>query len=429
MSASSQALLPGPRMPALAQSAMLFANPFGFIESCRRRYGNLFRVRLSGAGEFVCLFEPDEIRRVFEQDGISAHAGEANAVLEPVLGSDSILTIDRERHLARRRLLSPAFHGEALRAMAPAIKAIVAEEIAGWPLGQPLALRPQMQRITFRVIAKIVLGRDDPVEVARLVELFEPVIRVSPLILSPPLRVDLGPFTPWGRFRRAKRRLDEELGHLIADRRQQPEGADLLGILVHNSEEGEEHQIRDDLLAFLLAGYETTATALSWAFERLARNPAAQATARRAAQEGQSDYLDAVAQETLRVRPIVADVGRVLDGPIEVGGYQLAAGTTVRLSIALVQSDERNYERPGEFLPERFLGRRPNRQIWLPFGGGRRRCIGAGLAQLEMREVLGQVLADRSVSAPDPDPERRVVRGATYVPHRGAVVELREESV
>jgi cytochrome P450 family 135 len=416
---------PGPLLPAVAQTALLAARPFEFVGACRDRYGDIFRLRVSGVGGIVCVFDPAAIQEVFSHDGVVAHAGEANTIIAPVVGSQSILTIDRDEHLGRRREISPAFHGAALKSAQADIEAILAVEESRWPRERPFALRPALQRITFRFIALLALGPQPETRVDRLLALFERLVSFNPAGLHPALRLDLGPLTPWGRFRRVQRLLDEELLEIISTRmrKPEPEGEDLLGVIVRGCE-GNVQRARDELMALLLAGHETTATALSWAFERLARNPRVLAVARSAAATSDFDYLDAVALETLRARPVLSDVGRVIDQPLVLGGYTLPAGTTLRLSIALVQSDPGHYPQPDEFRPERFIGIRPDPTIWLPFGGGRRRCIGAGLAQVEMRTILRHVLARRSVQAPDPRPERPVPRGVTYAPGRDAFLEL-----
>lgn len=201
----------------------------------------------------------------------------------------------------------------------------------------------------------------------------------------------------------------------------------MLSLLVHEADPQEprsDEQARDELVTLLLAGHETTATALAWAFERLARQPQALARARAAAEQDDDEYLTAVAQETLRVRPVVMDVGRVLDRPLSIGGYELASGTLLMPSIELVHTDERNHRNARAFEPERFIGQKPDPSSWLPFGGGRRRCAGAALAMLEMQTILKAVLARRTPQAPDPKPERQVLRGITFVPHRNAHLAL-----
>jgi cytochrome P450 len=422
-----QAFPPGPSIPPPIQTALFYLRPLQFVRACQRRYGDLFRLRINGFGDIIYIADIDAIREVFAADGAAAHAGKANAILEPVTGAHSILTLDREEHLSERRLISPALHGETLATAQRDIARIAAEEEATWPSDWPFALRPALQRITFRVIARLVLGLEDTQAVARLLVLLEPMFNVSLAIMPPALRRDLGPLSPWRRFSRAREQLDHELLRIIAERRAKPPGTDLLGLLVHGTNPEQprsDEEARDELLTLLLAGHETSATALAWVFERLARNPHALTLAREAAIQRDERYLDAVAHETLRVRPVVMDVGRVLDQPLTIGGYLLPAGTTVMPSIYLVQADERHYPDADTFRPERFLDTRPDPSTWLPFGGGRRRCAGASFALLEIRTILQVVLTRRSLRAPNHDAERPVLRGITFVPQHDAFMEL-----
>jgi cytochrome P450 len=422
---------PGPSIPPPIQTALFYLRPFQFVHACQLRYGDLFRLRINGFGSIVYIADIDAIREVFAADGSAAHAGEANAILEPVTGAQSILTLDREEHLHERRLISPALHGEALATAQRDIADIASDEEAMWPSDRPFALRPALQRITFRVIARLVLGWDDSQAVTRLLALLEPMFDISLLILPPALRRDLGPRSPWGRFRRAREQLDHELLRIIADRRAEAPGTDLLSLLVHGTDPErprDDEQARDELLTLLLAGHETSATALAWAFERLARNPHALDLAREAAIDDDKRYLDAVVHETLRVRPVVMDVSRVLDQQLTIGGYLLPTGTTVMPSIYLVQADERHHPDADTFRPERFLDTKPDATTWLPFGGGRRRCAGAAFAQLEIRTVLQVVLARRSLRAPNRDAEPPVLRGITFVPKHDVFLELPEPS-
>lgn len=419
---------PSPPIPRLIQTALFLRYPFPFVQFCQRHYGDLYRLKLAGFGDVVYVGDIDAIREVFAADGRAAHAGEANAILQHVTGQRSILTLDREEHLSERRLISPALHGSALVRAQSDIARIAAEEEASWPTDRPIAMRPALQRLTFRVITSLLFGREDENEMLRLLGLLEPVFKsISLAVIPPALRVQAGSLTPWGRFRQARTRLDDELLRLIADRRAAPTGPDLLGLLVHGSDPKRprsDEQARDELITLLLAGHETSATALAWAFERLARHPQALATAHRATMDNDNRYLDAIAYETLRVRPVVMDVARVLDQPFPIGGYELPAGTTVMPSIYLVHSDRRHHEEPSAFRPERFLETQPEPATWLPFGGGRRRCAGAAFAMLEIRTILQVVLAQRTLRAPNVSSERPVLRGITFAPHNDAILEL-----
>ncbi len=423
-----QANPPGPPLPSLAQTALFFLLPFQFLHDCQRRYGDLFTLRIMGfKGRIVYIADIEAIREVFAADGAAGHAGEANTFLRPVTGAHSLLVLDREEHLRERRLISPALHGETLARARSDIAEIAAEEEATWPSEHPFALRPALQRITFRVIVQLIMNVEEAQTITRLLGLLEPVFNVSPTVLLPPLQRDLGPHSPWGRFRRAREHLDQELLSIVAKRRAQAPGEDLLSLLVHGTDPAKPRsaeQARDELVTLLIAGHETSATALAWAFERLARHPHTLALARDAAEHDDQRYLTAVAQETLRVRPVVMDVARVLDQPLTIGGYQLSTGTLLMPSIELVHTDERNHRNAGAFQPERFLENKPDSTTWFPFGGGRRRCAGAAFAMLEIQTILQVILSRRTLQAPDPAPERQVLRGITFTPHRNAYMAL-----
>ncbi len=414
---------PGPPLPSPIQTAFFLRVPFEFVRACRRRYGNVFTLRILRFGHIVYLAEPESIRALFGRDGRDAHAGDPNAVLEPVTGSHSILLRDRDDHVAERRLLSPPFHGEAIRRLEGVVHRAADREERGWPVDQPLPTRPAMQRITFEVIAQAVLGIDDPRRRDELLALFEPVFTVSPLAGAPVIGANLGPLSPGGRFRRDMERLDQALLELIAERRAGPERDDVLGLLLASRDaDGDglsDQHIRDELVTLLLAGHETTATALAWAFERLARHPGVIDDLYAEIAGGGTELLDAVIRETLRVRPIVMDVARRLSAPTELCGYLIPAGTIVMPAIYLVHLDERHHPRADEFRPERFRDH-ADPLTWLPFGGGRRRCLGAALALMEMRVVLSVVLSRRRPEPLAARSERPRLRGVTFVPESDA---------
>jgi cytochrome P450 family 135 len=424
-------------LPSAVQTGLLAAQPYTFLRTCQRRYGDVFRLRLGLPGgeipgAVVYIADPATIKAVFAIDGLEGHAGAANTVLKPVTGAHSLLQLDREEHLKERRLLSPAFHGESLQRLEEVIREASEREIATWAEDGVFAMRPAMQRITFEVIMRAVLSAEDRALQERLMEAFEPVFNLSTrqmIGLIPALRVDLGKHSPWGRLRLDLARLDETLLDLISTRRTSGPQDDILGLLLSaTDEDGEglsDRHIRDELVTLLLVGHETTATALAWAFERLARHPSVITWARRGVEEGTRAPLDAVAAETLRVRPIVTDVARRLSDEVEIGGYALPAETTVVSGIYLVHFDSRNHEDPESFRPERFENRPPSAETWLPFGGGRRRCVGAALAQMEMRIVLETVLRDYVPEPSSPTIERPRLRGITFAPEDGARLRMR----
>jgi cytochrome P450 len=424
---------PGPRLPAAVQSLLFIRWPYSFVRRCQERYGDVISMNSAALGKFVYVADPVDIEALFAHDGTDAHAGVVNAALEPVTGPNSILLLDREQHLAERRLLSPAFHGDAIRNLEVVAYDATERELRTWEDGAVLAARPAMQRITFEVICRAVLGVDDPALRKRLLDAFEPVFQISPAALLPAFQIDLGRLSPYGRFRRAMEHLDRVLFDLISERRVAAPQENILGLLLAATDTAgqplDDRHIRDEMVTLLLAGHETTATALAWALERLAHHPGTLDEVRRELATGQDELIDAVAAETLRVRPVVMDVWRRLSAPMEFGGYRLPAGTTVLPAIYLVHSDDRRHARSNDFDPHRFVGRRPPKDVWLPFGGGRRRCLGASLAQMELRVILSTILTEYAPEPISNRPEQPRFRGVTLAPARGARLRMHRRPV
>jgi cytochrome P450 family 135 len=414
-------------MPSLLQAAFVTASPYGWMVKRWRRYGDVFSSRFPIFGQVVYVADPALVKEVFLGDAKTFHAGEANTLaLGDALGDHSLLTLDEERHLSQRKLLLPPFHGEAVRRYVEVMAEATEREVATWPVGKEIQLRPRMQAITLEVILRAVFGvRDD----ARM-DLFRE--RIPPLgettsILNwlPFMDRDLGGLSPAAKFRRALAAVDELIYAEIADRRAAPsddERDDVLSLLLRaRHEDGSamtDSELRDELMTLLTAGHETTATGLAWAFERLLRTP--RVMARLTASLDDGDYLDAVVKETLRVRPVVVDVARKLTRETEVAGWRLPAGTLVLPAIAVLHARPDLYDSPREFRPERFLDEETESYAWIPFGGGVRRCIGASFAQVEMKTVLREVLRRVRLRARSQRPERGVVRHVTVVPGRGA---------
>jgi cytochrome P450 len=431
---------PGPRMPSLLQAAFVTASPYGWMVKRWRRYGDVFSSRFPIFGRVVYVADPALVKQVFTGDPTTFHAGEANTLaLGDALGDHSLLTLDEDRHLSQRKLLLPPFHGERVRRYIEVMAEATEREVATWPVGKVIELRPRMQAITLEVILRAVFGvRDD----ARM-DLFRE--RIPPLgettsVLNwlPFMERDLGGITPAARFRRALAAVDELIYAEIADRRAAGDAEDrddVLSLLLSaRHEDGSpmtDTELRDELMTLLTAGHETTATGLAWAFERLMRTP--RVLERLTSSLDDDAYLDAVVKETLRVRPVVVDVARKLTSEIEIAGWRLPAGTLVLPAIAVMHARPDLYDSPEEYRPERFLkgerglagtarsqARTAESYAWIPFGGGVRRCIGASFAQVEMRTVLREVLRRVRLRAPTTRPERGVIRHVTVVPGRGA---------
>jgi cytochrome P450 len=413
---------------------MVTAVPYGWMQSRRERYGDVFSSHFPFLGRVVYVADPALVKEVFAGDPAVFHAGEANAtVLGDALGDNSLLTLDEGRHLSQRKLLLPPFHGAAVRRYADVMAEATAREVESWPLGRAFPLRPRMQAITLEVILRAVFGVRD----GRRMNLFrERIPRLgnlsSVLDWLPFMQRDLGGLTPAARFRKAVAAVDELIYAEIAERREQGEAPadrdDVLTLLLSaRHEDGSpmsDVELRDQLMTLLTAGHETTATGLSWAFERLLRTPPAMERLLESLDD--DEYLDAVVKETLRVRPVIVDVARKLTRDTQVGAWRLPAGTMVLPAIAAIHARPDLYPSPEEFRPERFLEAETESYAWIPFGGGVRRCIGASFAQVEMRVVLREVLRRVRLRADSRRPERPQVRHVTVVPSRGCRVVVQE---
>lgn len=424
-------LPPGPPLPAFVQTALMLRWWSGFATACQRRYGDVFTVRLTGWGAGVYLADPADIKTVFAGDPRVYHAGEANSVLSGVLGRSSVLVLDEDVHRDRRRLMMAPFHRDAVARQIGLITEIAAANIADWPVGTEFAVAPKMAQITLDVILRTAIGASDPDRLAALRTVLPRLLKLGPWDTLAIARPDLQHHWPWRSLRRRIAEADELLYAEIADRRADPnlaERTDALAMLVRAADDDgrqmTDAELRDQLMTLLLAGHDTTATALAWAFERLTRHPEALAKAVAAAESGDDEYLDAVAKETLRVRPAVFDVGRLLKAPVEIAGYRLDAGVTVVPAIGLVHNCPVLYDDPEQFRPERMIGATLSPTTWLPFGGGNRRCLGANLALAEMRVVLGEVLRRVELGTTKSRGESQRVRGVIQQPSRGARIRV-----
>jgi cytochrome P450 len=392
-------------------------------------------------GTLVYLADPADIKVVFAGDPKIFHAGEANSMLKGLLGESSVLVVDEDIHRDRRRLMVPSFHREAVAKQAEIIAAIARENIANWPVGRSFPVAPRMSQITLEVILRTVIGATDPARLDALREAIPSVLRISLwnslAFANPKLQERL----PWRELRRRLASVDKLLYAEIADHRADPALAsrtDVLAMLIRSVDENghglADVELRDQLITLLAAGHDTTATGLAWALERLTRHPAELHRAVRAAQASAAgdasgdDYLDAVAKETLRVRPVVFDVGRVLTEPVEIAGYRLPTGIMVVPAMGLVHASPAVYPDPDRFDPERMLTSTLSPTTWFPFGGGNRRCLGANFAMVETRIVLREILCRVDLGTTTAPAERQRVKYVTLIPHRGARIRVRSFS-
>ncbi len=382
---------------------------------------------------FVMVFDPALVKDVFQGSNDQLHAGEANALLGPVLGERSVLLLDGAEHLRHRRLMLPAFHGEQMRSWAGAMSEAADVEIDSWPVGRPFSMLTSMQAVTLRVIIRVVFGYEAGPEAdelqRRLRAMIDPVARPRGLILLQLLDRFGARNRAVSRFEAQRQAVDELVYAEIARRRAEPDLAERTDIfsalLLAEDENGErmsDREVRDELMTLLLAGHETTAVGLAWTFDLLLHSPGVH---KRAA-EGDDVYLDALVKEALRLRPVIPGVGRVVRGrPFSLGGYEIPVGMEINPSIRVIHRRADLYPEPEAFRPERFLGPdAPDTYTWIPFGGGTRRCLGASFALTEMRVVLRRVLERCALRPADPALDEPMFRGITVAPKNGAQVVL-----
>ncbi|MEH3138600.1 MAG: cytochrome P450 [Mycobacterium kyogaense] len=420
---------PSPPLPRAMQLVLMLRWWPEYVSACRRRYGRVFTIRSSMMGDMVFLADPAAIKEVFAGDRRILHAGEANMMLSGLIGDSSVLVIDDDVHRDRRRLMMAPFHRDAVARQAVVMAEIAAENVAGWPVGHPFAVAPKMSEITLEVILRTVIGASDPARLAALRDVMPRLLSVgtweSLAIATPSLLRR----RPWRRLARLMAEADELLYAEIAERRADPllaERTDALAMLVQAGGMTDK-QLRDQLITLLVAGHDTTATGLTWAVERLTRHPRVLEKAVAAAEAGADgdEYLDAVCKETLRIRPVVPDVGRVLKEPVEVAGYRLPAGVMVVPSITSVHADPVVYPDADVFDPDRMVGASLSPATWFPFGGGNRRCLGAGFAMVEMRVVLREILRRVELATTAEPGEKTALRHVILTPHRGGRITVR----
>jgi cytochrome P450 len=436
---------PGTRLPSPVQTAMYMYDPPRMLEWARRRYGPVFRLRITGFPEKVLVATAELAEQVYALDVAGGRAGVVrHRLIGPMVGRNSLFSLDGDPWWRHRRMLGPPLHGRAIKGFGDRIAEIAAEEIDRWPVGRPFGLRDGMTHIVLDVILRLAIGVRDTARLDRLRALLPTILDVagSPVLLEVPPRLWTWaersalarrlPMLPTTRFLRMRDEMDELLYTEIAERRAtgpDPDAADMLSLLMAARDADgrplSDHELRDEMVTLLEAGHETSATALTWAFERLLRTPRVLARLREEIDSGDGHaYLDAVVKEALRCRPVVFEASRLVDEPVRIGGYDVPPGVLATPSIYLINHDPEVFDEPHEFRPERFLGEqgaRSNRS-WMPFGGGRRYCLGAQFAMLEMRVVIGEVLRRTELIAPDPAPERSRMKHVTIIPEGRARV-------
>lgn len=441
------ALPPGPSSHALVQTWQWIRTPFKFLADNAARYGDTFAIRLAGFGTAVVVSHPDVIKEVFASGTDTLLGGKSNAVLKPFVGENSLLVLDGREHHRQRKLLMPSFHGERMEAYGQDMLDLADSAIDAWPLHRVFKLHPEMQAVTLRVILRTIFGVAAGQRLQSMYALAREGIEVAsnPILLFPLVQHDLGAWSPWGRFIRMSNRLDEMLREEIDERKRggsTAERTDILSMLLTvRDEDGQPmsfQELRDELVTMLVAGHETTATALGWTFGGLLGNAGLWDRLRteiETAVEGgrlvpqrlaKLELLDACIREGLRLRPVAPLVGRAVEKPIKLAGYEIPAGWSITPSPYLAHHRPEAFPDPERFDPDRFLRGRLSPTEWLPFGGGVRRCIGAAFATYEMKMVLATVVWRTRLRLEPGYTPQPIRRGVTMAPSAGVPVLLDE---
>jgi cytochrome P450 len=422
-------------MPALVQMVATWTRPAASLERSRRRFGKRITFNLPFQPPLVVLSDPEEIKELLTASPITIHPGEGARILEPVIGKHSVILLDEDAHLEQRKLLLPAFHGEKMQRLIGLMSELTERELDTWPLEQPIVLHPRLQRLTLEIILRAVFGLDRGPQLDDLREALTEVLAFaeSPLSVLPQARERLGWLPQVRKFERVSKRTNELIFQVITERRAAGEDDrdDVLAMLLRaRHDDGSpmsQQELRDELMTALVAGHETTASQLAWAFERLARDPRVLGRLTAEVDEGESDeYLTATVHEILRLKPVIPNAEpRLTKERVTIGGFTYPPGVALLASGYLVHHDPEIYPDPYAFRPERFVGVNPGTYTWLPFGGGRRRCLGASFALQEMKIVLRTAASRFELSPATPEPEQTGRRSITFSPRGGARVVLR----
>jgi cytochrome P450 len=421
----------GPRLPRTLQTIAWWNRTVPFLERCRERYGKRFTMRLLQTPPFVHHSDPEHLRKIFTAPPEVLHPGEGARILEPVVGANSVILLDERAHLGQRKLMLPAFHGKKMQRLSGLMREVAERELERWPRGEPISLHPRLQALTLEIILRTVFGLDSGDRLDAMRDRLTGILQFGarPGSMLPVLQHGKA----WREFLRGRDEADAMIYETIDERRRNADGDrdDVLAMLLEaRHEDGSPmspQELRDELMTLLVAGHETTASELAWAFERLTRTPDVLA---RLTEEVDSDdgdaYVTATVQETLRRRPVLPNAApRLVMEPVEVGGWRYEPGVCLIADGYLLHHDPDIYPDPYAFRPERFLDEQPGTYTWIPFGGGRRRCLGAGFAMLEMKIVLRAVLEHNELAPAAPGGEGTHRRSITLSPRAGSRAVLR----
>jgi len=432
----------GPRTPSFVQLIQWIATPLEVLETCAQRYGEFFTLRLGEYSPAVFISSPKAIQEIFTAQPDQFEVGKSNGILQPLVGDDSLVLLDGDRHQRQRRLLMPPFHGERMRTYGKLICDITEKVISQWAIGKSFSPRSFMQEISLRTILHAVFGLKEGQRYLELQQRFSSLLDVtasplsSSLLFFPSLQQDLGSWSPWGSFLRQRQEIDKLIYAEIQERRQQPDSSrtDILTLLMAACDEAgkplTDKELRDELMTLLFAGHETTATALAWALywihslaevrDKLLKEIDSLSDDSDPSVIARLPYLNAVCSETLRIYPVaLITFGRIVKTPLKILDYHFEPGTLLAPCVYLTHHREDIYPEPKQFKPERFLERQFSAYEYLPFGGGNRRCIGMAFASFEMKLVLATILSHYELAITNNAQVKPVRRGVTLAPSNG----------
>jgi len=447
VSAATQ-LPPGPSSPTSVQTLQQLLNPLNYLIEQREKYGDIFTLKFAGTPPLVAISDPKVVQELLTMNPRLFNSGEGNRTfLESWVGPNSLLVLDGDRHSRQKRLLMPPFHGDRMRAYGEAIQAIAQQVTAAIPVNQPFMAREMTQKISLQVILRTVFGleagdRFTALEqrLSSMVDSMTSSVWRSLAVFIKPLQQDLGAWSPWGKFLREQQAIDELIFAEIAERRQTPEaGTDVLSLMMAaRDEEGQpmtDQELRDELMTLLIAGHETTATAIAWALYWVHRQPEVRQQLLAELKDWQAEgaaleavmklpYLSAVCAETLRIFPVTLfTFARMPKQPLELGGHRFEAGAMLLPCVFLIHRREDLYPNAAQFRPERFIEQQFSPFEYLPFGGSNRRCIGMAFAQYEMRLALIALLQGATFELLETEPVVAVRRGVTMAPKGGIMMQ------
>ena len=441
-----EALPPGPKRPPIAQAFAWAYRPIPFLEMSRRKYGETFCIQFPRLPTEVVFSNPEHIKQIFTGPGDKLYAGQVNSILEPLVGSKSLLLLDGKRHLQERRLLLPPFHGERMQTYCHQMTVAADRMIERLPDDGVFAVHTFTQEFTLDVILSTVFGLTEGARFQRLQSLLAKLLDSlsNPMLLSKVFQIDLGRHSPWGKVKRINEEINLVLRELIDECRQNDDGSrtDVLAMLAAaRYEDGRQmsyDELRDELITILVAGHETTATALAWSVNHILSTPEVLPRLRAEIYDvtkgdklqvkhlSSLKYLDGVVKETLRLLPVIPMVGRVLQEPMMIGDYMLPKGVSAVPCIYLAHRRPEVYPEPEKFIPERFMKKPPGPYEFFPFGGGIRRCVGAAFALYEMKIWIAQVFSKLELQLEPSYVAKVRRRSITLTPEKGVLVQVQK---